>query len=159
MSGITSADRTMAWNIKIFRCPPKTSCVAGAFQLWQQPFLCWRELFNDLILCLDLDAHLKPPNGVLSLWIQNIDEVVVRGLTNPYISYTTESNTDESDVLSQFITVEHVTGERNEDPLQTQLHLCMVVHDIRNCHCEQSSLDDHLRSGKHELSSSPLSIY
>lgn len=96
MSGITVVDRQMAWNIKILKCPPRTSCVAGAFQFWHQPFLCWRDLFNDLILCFDLDTYLASSSSVLALWIRNSDKVVVHGIENPYVSYTTESNTEES---------------------------------------------------------------
>ena len=158
MSGITAVDRQIAWNIKILECPPRTFCVAGAFQFWHQPFLCWRDLFNDLILCFDLNPYLLSPDGILVLWIRNIDKVVVHGITNSYVSYTTESNTDESNVLSQFITIGNVTGEPNEDPSKMQLHLSLVFVDIRNCDWKQSSLDNHLGSGKHELSSSPLSI-
>lgn len=127
MSGVTSADRQMAWNIKILQIPPKNSCIAGAFQFWQQPFLCWRDLFNDLILCFDLKSYLTSSTGVLALWVRNSDKVFVHGLTNACVSYTTHSNTDESDVLSKFITVGNISGEHNEDPLQTQLHLSIVL--------------------------------
>lgn len=148
MSGITSADRQMAWNIRILQCPPKISCVGGAYQLWQQPFLCWQEFFNDLIFCFDLNAYLQSTNSVLALWVRNLDEVVVHGLTNPYVSYSTKPNTNESTILSHFISVGNVISEPNEDP---QLHLSLVLHDIRNCVCSQSSLDNHLQAGKHEL--------
>lgn len=158
MSGITAVDRQIAWNIMILECPPTNDCVAGAFQFWHQPFLRWRDLFDDLVLCFDLDKYLRSSDGVLVLWIRDIDKVV-HGITNSYVSYSTDSNPEESDVFSQFITIGNVTHESNEDPLETQLHLSLVFHDIRNCDCKQSSLDNHLRSGKHELSSSPLSIY
>lgn len=147
MSGITSTDRQEAWNIMILQSLSTDEFRAGAFQLWQQPFLCWRDLFNDLIWCFDLRSHLEPTAGELVLWVINTNDVVVHGLTMPYVPYSTESENDKSNVLSKFITVGTVSGNLDEDPLHTKLHLALCQHDIRDCHCEQFSLDSHLRSG------------
>lgn len=130
MSGITSTDRQEAWNILILQSLSTDESRAGAFQLWQQPFLCWRDLFNDLILCFDLKSHLQATAGELVLWVINTYEVVVDGLTLPYVPYSTESENDKSNVLSKFITVGTVSGKLDEDPLRTKLHLALCLHDM-----------------------------
>lgn len=50
------------------------------------PFLCGRDLFNDLILCFDLKSHLQSSAGLLVLWVINPNDVVVHGLTMPCVS-------------------------------------------------------------------------
>lgn len=57
ISGITSVDRAMAWNIKILESLSKTHCVAGAFQLWQQPLLSW-PMISSCVLTSHLISHL-----------------------------------------------------------------------------------------------------
>lgn len=145
MSGITAVDRQLAWNIKILTCPPMDICKAGAFQLWEQPFLCWQDLFNDLILCFDLKPYLASDKELV-LWIRNSDQVVC-DLPNPWVSYTTESDSDRSKILSQFIQVGNVSGVHDDDLLQTQLHLSVVLHNNSECKCKDSSLDFHMRAG------------
>lgn len=84
---------------------------------------------------------------------------MVYSITNSYISYTTKSNFEESDVVSQSIIIENITYDSNDDLLEMQLHLSLVFYDICNCDNKQFLLDNNLGSSKYELSSWPLPIY
>lgn len=143
MSGVTSADRQMAWNIRILECPPNINCTAGAIQCGNNPSSIG-EIFSTIF---DFKPYLASSAGVLALWVRNSDEVVVHDLPNSSVSYSTESNSDRSNVLSRFVKVGNVSCERDDDPLQTQLHLSLVLHDNCECDCEEPSLDFHVRSG------------
>lgn len=65
------------------------------------------------MLCFDLKSHLQSTAGELVLWVINTNEVVVDGLTMPYVPYSTESENGASNVLSKFITVGTVSGKLN----------------------------------------------
>src|SRR3954471_13764643 len=106
MSGVT-ADRFLAWNINIHDYPPSNEHLAGAFQLHQHPFLTWRDLFDDLMLCFDLESYTTVPDRALALWVRTEDVALTSDLRTPcvYFNRTESDSYKPNDVLSKFIKV------------------------------------------------------
>jgi hypothetical protein len=146
MTGITSIDRVKAWNIRILDCPPSNTRLAGTFQSPKQPFLTWRDLFDDL-LCFDPESYLTAPAGVLALWFRTEDGVRTNDLATPCVYYN-RAESDSYYILSKFIKVENSSGPDEDDHvLDTRLQLTLAIHDYQKCAITESKLDDHLNKG------------
>ena len=101
MVGVGPYEGSAAWNIRIVDPSPSDKIITGVFQSIQSPFLSWRDLFDDLLLCFDLESAVTSPLGQLTLWNRNKDETFANNKTFVWFS------TDESDsnMLSTFIRV------------------------------------------------------
>ena len=84
-------------------------------------------LFDDLLLCFDLESAVTSPLGQLTLWNRNKDESLFDNMTA--ICFSTDES--DSDMLSAFISVGKGTDGRNE--LAFRLTLTVVLHDLSKC--------------------------
>lgn len=148
MVGLRSIERAAAWNIRIVRPSPSNELITGVFQSIQSPFLSWRDLFDDLLLCFDLESAVTSPLGQLTLWNRNKDETFANNKT--FVCFSTDES--DSTILSTFIRVGNSTdGSDTSDELASKLTLTLVLHKISKCTCTKSCLDDHLSSGMPHL--------
>lgn len=143
MAGITSAVRSKAWNIGIFDYPP-SKILAGAYQAAEDPFLTWKDLFDDLLLCFDLeDCMTGPP---LALYLLPSEDVPADRFNTPFIYYN--SNLPDSEqILAQIINLTPLAGVEGPNPSTTFLRVTVTIHDIVHCKETQTDLQCHLKSG------------
>lgn len=146
MAGVSSALRLNAWNIGIFDYPPD-DILAGAYQAAEDPFLTWKDLFDDLLLCFDLERYMTGPS--LALYLLTSDDVPANNLNTPFIYY--DSNLPGSEqILSQIINITSLADVEGPIPFTTFLPVTVVVHDIDHCretHGTHTGLASHLKSG------------
>lgn len=81
MTAVTSTIRCHAWNIVICDHPPACTCLAGAFQSIDEPFLTWKDLFHDLLLCFQRYARL-------ALYLLNGNDILVDEFGTPFVYYS-----------------------------------------------------------------------
>ena len=137
MPGTSAATRSMAWNIGIFDYPP-FDCLAGTYQAAEDPFLTWKDLFDDLLLCFDLEPYMTGPP--LALYLQESEDVLAHNLATPMIYYN--SNLPGSDqILSQIIKVTPLAGSEG------LLRVAVITHDLTHCKESDKDLASHLKSG------------
>ena len=127
MTALLSLNRADAWNIWIVSPPASNDLITGVFQYIQSPLLSWRDLFDDLLLCYELESAVTSPLGQLTLWNRNKDESLFDNMTA--ICFSTDKS--DSDMLSVFIPVGNSPDGRNE--LASRLTLTEVLHDLSKC--------------------------
>ena len=97
------------------------------------PFLTWRDFFDDLHLCFDLEA--VSASKQLALWFRSRDDAVANEIDTPCIYSHPDS--PHSGILDRLIMV----------PSSGRLKLSLVAHDHRACVDPEFDLDAHLRKG------------
>lgn len=148
MVGVGPYEGSAAWNIRIVDPSPSDKIITGVFQSIQSPFLSWRDLFDDLLLCFDLESAVTSPLGQLTLWNRNKDETFANNKT--FVCFSTDES--DSNMLSTFIRVGNsADGSDTSAELAFKLSLTLVLHKISKCTCTKSCLDDHLSSGMPQL--------
>lgn len=143
MIGITAAARSNAWNIGIFDYPP-SKCLAGTYQLAEDPFLTWKHLFDDLLLCFDLEPYMKGPP--LALYLLQSEDVLAHNLDTPFIYYNSNLPGSEQ-ILSQIIKVTLLVGPEGPNLPTTFLRVTVIIHDFAHCKESHTDLASHLKSG------------
>lgn len=108
---IMSQEGVAAWNI-VIRSLSDTQ--AGAYQPPTNPFLTWRDFFDDLHLCFDLEA--VSASKQLALWVRSRDDAVANEIDTPCIYSHPDS--PQSGILDRLITV----------PSSGLLNLSLVAH-------------------------------
>jgi hypothetical protein len=131
---ILAQHRVGAWNIVIKDKGGVTR--TGAYQPSTKPFLTWRDFFNDLLLCFDLEEISA--SGQLSLWFQNSDGAGINEINAPCI-YSQYSDSPQSDILDRLIKVP-------SDP-KTRLILSLVAHDRSSCTASEFDMETHVKKG------------
>jgi hypothetical protein len=145
MTTVSLADRVLAWNIRLLQCP-SNECIAGTFQPLPpyEPFLTWGDLFDDLLLCFDLEFVQAPRGGALALWFRDgaSDPAILLQDGRPapciYLDHSTLPSNHPGNVLAQHINVgvgsnreRYQEGiEGSDSPL---LNLTLVIHDPGSC--------------------------
>ena len=146
MAGVSSALRLQAWNIGIFNYPPD-KVLAGAYQAAEDPFLTWKDLFDDLLLCFDLERYTTGPS--LALYLLTSDDVLANNLNTPFVYY--DSNLPGSEqILSQIINITSFADVGGTIPFTKSLPVTVVVHvsgDCRETYGTHTGLASHLKSG------------
>ena len=135
---ITTTERVGAWNVVITESPLEPTIVAGAYQSRTHPFLTWKDFFDDLLFCFDLE--LVSASGRLALWFRSGDGALANE-TSPcvYIDHP-ESN-------SKFIKISSRPPTNNvNDELSERLRLTLVSHD-ESCVTSDLKLETHLQNG------------
>lgn len=95
---ILAQHRVGAWNIVI---KDKGGVMrTGAYQPSTKPFLTWRDFFNDLLLCFDLEEISA--SGQLSIWFQSSEGARINEMNTPCI-YSQYSDSPSSDILERSI--------------------------------------------------------
>lgn len=138
MATITSTIRYQAWNIVICDYPPGCRSLAGAFQPIDEPFLTWKDLFHDLLLCFDLEPYIIAPGSRLALYLLNGNDVLVDKPGTPFVYY---SGPEEQ--LSKYITLK----PEGPDLPTTHLIVCLICHNTADCKEAKAELEHHLQSG------------
>ena len=131
MTTITSTIRYHAWNIVIRDYPPACRCLAGAFQSIDEPFLTWKDLFHDLLLCFHLEPYIAAPDAQLALYLLNANDALVDKPGTPFVYY---SGPEEQ--LSKYIKLK-----------PERLIVCLICHNVADCKDAKAELEHHLQSG------------
>ena len=143
MTGITAISRSKAWNIGIFDYPP-FQCLAGAYQAAEDPFLTWKDLFDDLLLCFDLEPYMTGPP--LALYLLQSEDVLAHNLDTPMIYYNSNLPGSEQ-ILSQIIKLTPLVGPEGPNRPTTFLRVVVISHDFTHCKESDTELASHLKSG------------
>ena len=142
MAAISSAICSNAWNIWIFDYPP-CRVQAGTYQAPENPFLTWKDLFDDLLLCFDLEHYMT--GQLLALYLLQSEDVLANNLNTPFIHYNPNLPGSEQ-ILSQIINLIPLAGDEEPDLFIT-VHVTVIIHDIAHCEETHTDLASHLKSG------------
>ena len=135
---ITTQARVVAWNVVIETCPPENNIKAGIFQSQINPFLTWKDFFDDLLLCFDLET--TSASGRLALWFRNGDGALTNEIT-PCVYF------DHPESNSKFVKISSSPPTNNvNDELNERLRLTLVTHD-ESCGISDLNLETHLQKG------------
>ena len=143
MTVITAASRSLAWNIAIFDYPP-SKCLAGAYQAAEDPFLTWKDLFDDLLLCFDLEPFMAGPP--LALYLLQGEDVIAHNLDTPMIYYNSNLLGSEQ-ILSQLIQLTPLVGPEGPNRPTSFMRVAVINHDFTHCKESDTELASHLKSG------------
>lgn len=141
MTSVTSTIRSHAWNIVICDYPLTYKSLAGAFQSIDEPFLTWKDLFHDLLLCFHLETYVaaSDANARLALYLLNGDDVLVDKLRIPFVHYP-----GPEEQLSKYIKLK---GPESLEGPTTGLKVCLICHDVADCKEAEAELAHHLQFG------------
>ncbi len=142
MTGITAALRSKAWNIWIYDYPP-SKVLAGAYQAAQDPFLTWNDLFDDLLLCFDLERYMT--GQLLALYLLRSEDVLANNLNTPFIHYNPRLPGSEQ-IPSQIINLPPLAGLEEPNSF-IAVRVTVITHDIAHCEESHTDLASHLKSG------------
>ena len=139
---VTPLHRVHAWNVRIYDSYNKL--ITGAYQSRMQPFLTWKDFFEDLLLCFDLESIST--SGQLALWIQSQDGILANEVVTPWVYY---NRPQQSNILHNFIKITSGPPDSENDELSAQLRLNLVAHNYHSCMVSVSEpvLDCHLNKG------------
>lgn len=144
MTVINAAYRANAWNIGIFDYPP-SKCLAGAYQAAEDPFLTWKDLFDDLLLCFDLEPYMTGPP--LAFYLLQSEDVHAHNLDTPMI-YCNSNLPGSENILSQFIKLTPLGGPQGPNWPTTFLRVAVITHDSTHCKESDTESASHLKSGR-----------
>ena len=137
MTGTSAANCSIAWNIGSFDYPP-FKCLAETYQVDEDPFLTWKDLFDDLLLCFDLEPYMTGP--LLALYLLQSEDVLAHNLDTPMIYYNSNLPGSEQ-IFSQIIKVTPLVGSEGF------LRVAVITHDFTHCKESDKELASHLKSG------------
>lgn len=140
---VTSLHRVHAWNVRIYDSHNKL--ITGAYQSRVQPFLSWKDFFEDLLLCFNLDSISTC--GQLALWIQSQEGILANDVAIPWVYY---NGPQQSNILHNFIKItSSPPPDSDDDELSAQLRLNLIAHDYEACTVSVSemALGPHLNKG------------
>lgn len=129
MAATSSTGRITAWNILIFDNTIKRTPV-GAYQSIDVPFLTWKDLFDDLLLCLLLEPYITAPDAALALYLLHEKDVLAHTLDTPFLSYNSNKPGSEEQ-LSQLIKLTVLNGPEGPNP--PTLPVSLILHDYAHC--------------------------
>ena len=142
MTRIMAAMRLKAWNIWIFDYPP-SKVLAGVYQAAKDLFLTWNDLFNDLLLCFNLERYMT--GQLLALYLLQSEDVLANNLNTPFIHYNPRLPGSEQ-ILSQVINLLPLAGFEEPNSFIT-VRVTVITHDIAYCKESYTDLASHLKSG------------
>lgn len=140
MTTVTSNIRAHAWNILLSDYPPQYTILAGVFQSIDEPFLTWKDLFHDLLLCFHLETYVAASDARLALYLLNREDVLVDKLDIPFVYYP-----GPEEQPSKYIKLK--AFPESLEGLTTDLKVCLVCHNVTDCKDAKAKLTHHLQFG------------